>query len=77
MVYKIDSNDLTIMFKKHANSLVGKVLKRIEIITDREVLKDNVKELLHEEMRTLLSTLEAYHNGSIFTLQQKDSPNKG
>ena len=76
MDYKISKDYLNILFKAKARTIAGRVLRRIETISDVETLKDSIKDLVPEEMRDLLTTIEAYHNGAIFSLNQKDSTQK-
>ena len=44
-------------------SLSGKVMKRFEIIDDKKVLKNEVKELIYEELRNLRDLLVAGGTG--------------
>jgi hypothetical protein len=46
-----------------SKKLVGKCLKRFEIIEDKSVLKSNIKELIYEEMREFRDLILAYQNG--------------
>lgn len=46
-----------------SSNTVGKVLKRIEIIDDTQLLKKEVKELLYEQFRFFKDLLEAHNRG--------------
>jgi hypothetical protein len=46
-----------------SSKLVGKCLKRLEIIDDRETLKKELKELIYESSRELKDIFEAYSKG--------------
>ena len=48
-------------------SLVGKLLKRFEILEDRNALKSEARELIYEEMRKLGEILNAYEKVRVFT----------
>lgn len=76
MEYKISKDYLNLLFKAKARTIVGRVLRRIETISNVEPLKDSIKDLIPEEMRDLLTTIDAYHNGKIFSLTHKDSTQK-
>ena len=58
------------MLKDKANSLVGRILKRIELFDDQATLKKECKELLHESFRDIETTIKAYHNGVVMTLKK-------
>jgi len=76
MEYRISKDYLNLLFKAKARTIAGRVLRRIENISDVDDLKASIKDLIPEEMRDLLTTIEAYHNGIIFSLNQKDSVKK-
>lgn len=48
-------------------SLVGKLLKRFEIIENRDILKAESRELVYEELRRLTEILCAFEQGRILT----------
>ena len=50
-----------------SRTTVGKILKRIDIFDNTEVLKKEIKELIYEEYRTLKALLEAHSNGVLST----------
>jgi len=50
-----------------SRTTVGKILKRIDIFGDKDILKKEGKELIYEEYRTLKSLLEAHSNGVLST----------
>lgn len=58
-----------------SKKLVGKVLKRYEIVQDRNILKSEIKELIYEELRDFHGLLEAYQKGyeiSIFKFKNQN-----
>ncbi len=58
------------------SSLVGKLLKRFEILEDKNQIKAEAKELIYEEIRHLRDILLAYEQGremQIFKLKQPTS----
>jgi len=46
-----------------SKSLVGKLLKRFEIIEDKEIIKVDAKELIYEEFRQLRDLILAHNKG--------------
>jgi len=50
-----------------SRTTVGKILKRIDIFDDKEVLKKDVRELIYEEYRALKALFEAHSNGILST----------
>jgi hypothetical protein len=50
-------------FPFEASKLVGKCLKRFEIIDDKELLKKEVKELIYESFRDIINIVAAYEKG--------------
>lgn len=58
----------------HSSKTVGKVLKRLEISDNKEVIKTQIKEILYESHRDLRDLLIALNYGleiSIFNLNNK------
>jgi len=56
-------------------SLVGKLLKRTEILSDRNVLKQEIRELVYEEIRHLRDLILANNYGiniSVFKFKSKE-----
>jgi hypothetical protein len=49
-----------------STSTVGRVLKRFDVIENREELKKEVKELIYEEFRNLKVFIQAYNWGVEF-----------
>jgi len=47
----------------HSRSLVGKLLKRIEILENKESIKKVSKELIYESYRDLQELFKAYSKG--------------
>jgi len=50
-----------------SRTTVGKILKRVDLFSDTDVLKKEVKELIYEEYRALKALLEAHSNGLLCT----------
>ena len=50
-----------------SRSTVGKILKRVDLFEDKEVLKKDIKELIYEEYRSLKALLEAHSDGLLDT----------
>jgi len=50
-----------------SRTTVGKILKRIDLFGDKEILKKDCKELIYEEYRSLKALLEAYSSGLLST----------
>ena len=46
-----------------ASKLVGKIMKRFEIISERDVLRKSIKELVYESSRELKDIFNAYGRG--------------
>ena len=44
-------------------SMVGKIMKRFEIIENKEILKTEIKELVYEEIRHFKNLILAYDKG--------------
>lgn len=58
-----------------SSSLVGKMMKRFEILEDKNAIKASVKELTYEEFRNFTKILLAYKEGREFTaFQFKTNP---
>jgi len=55
-----------------ARNLVGKIMKRFEILDDKEAIKKEVKELIYENYRDLTSILKAFSYGVKFITPKKD-----
>ena len=60
---KISKRYLKELIDFQSKKLVGKVLKRYEIVQDRNTLKSEIKELIYEELRDFHGLLEAYNKG--------------
>lgn len=72
-MYTITKNTLNSILKRAFSSLVGKSCKRIEIIRDNEqlccetkinLIRDLIKELDYETMRSIEETVEAFSDGT-------------
>jgi hypothetical protein len=71
-MYIIDEKFLSSTLTLHARSLVGRICKQNEILSNRNdlaelqklsLLKDLCKELIYEEMRNLENQIKAYTEG--------------
>ncbi len=76
MKLAMDIDYLEELLKHESNGLVRKILKRHEIFgAEDKRLKNSVKELIHEEFRTLFSLLISAGRGvekSYFELKSRD-----
>ena len=54
---------LDTIFTKEFAKLVGKLLKRVEILEDKEYLKKEIKELIYESSREMRDIFLAYSAG--------------
>ena len=54
------------VLQKSASSLVGEVMKRFEILEDKEAIKADSKELIYEKFRELKSQIKAFNFGVKF-----------
>lgn len=52
--------------KNTASSLVGEVMKRFEILGNKDDIKYDTKELIYEKFRELKSVLKAFNYGVKF-----------
>lgn len=66
-VLKISENYLQELIDYTSKSLVGKLLKRFEIIEDKNVIKKDAKELIYEEFRQLRDLIKAHNEGRDLT----------
>jgi hypothetical protein len=55
----IDLNLLKQILTKQGNVLVGICSKRFEILEDKEAIKSEIRELIHEHNRNLFTMIEA------------------
>ena len=70
----IDEDYLAELIKYTSKSLVGKLLKRFEILHDNNMIKADSKELIYEEFRQLRDLIKAHNTGlniSIFNFKKK------
>ena len=74
-VLMINEDNLKELIDYISSSLVGKVLKRFEILDDKNAIKLNVKELIYEEFRQFRDLIIAHNSG--FNIRQfKFTPKK-
>jgi hypothetical protein len=62
-IYQIEADYLKELMDYSGKSLVGKILKRFEIIENRDIIKSDVKELVYEEIRQLRDLIVAHNRG--------------
>ena len=62
-VFQIDEEYLKELIDYAGKALVGKILKRFEIIENRETVKSDAKELVYEEFRQLRDLIIAHNRG--------------
>jgi hypothetical protein len=60
---QIDSEYLEELIDYVGRSAVGKILKRFEIIQDKDLLKASTKELIYESFRSFRDLLIAHNKG--------------
>lgn len=73
---KLSKRYLEELIDFESKKLVGKILKRYEIVNDRETLKSELKELIYEEFRQIRDLVLAYNKGyeiSIFKFTKKST----
>lgn len=51
------------VFQSESAKLVGKVMKRMELIQDRDILKKDVREVIYEQFREIRDIFYAYSSG--------------
>lgn len=64
------------LLKFHSNKTVGKIMKRIEICDNKEIMKTQIKELLYEQYRDLGDLLFALNYGRSITNFELKSKSK-
>ena len=50
-----------------SRATVGKILKRVDLFADKDILKREIKELIYEEYRAVKALLEAHSIGMLCT----------
>jgi len=71
---KVNETYLKELIDYVSSSLVGKALKRFEILDDKEAIKKETKELIYEEFRHFRDLIIAHNKGldiSIFKLKKE------
>ena len=61
----ISENLLNQIFQQESRKICGTIMKRYEIIEDKEVLKKEIKELIYEAYRNLRDIIIMYGKDSI------------
>jgi len=62
-VFQIEEDYLKELLDYAGKALVGKILKRFEIIDNRDIIKTDTKELVYEEFRQLRDLVIAHNRG--------------
>lgn len=62
-ILRIDSDYLKELLDYTGKSLVGKLLKRFEILENKDAIKAEAKELIYEEIRQLRDLVYAHNRG--------------
>lgn len=73
---QIDSEYLDELIDYVGRSTVGKILKRFEIIQDKDLLKASTKELIYESFRSFRDLLIAHNKGLQIHQFQLKTPSK-
>ena len=58
--------------KDWGKALVGKIMKRFEILDDKNAIKKDVKELIYENLRDLKTNIKAFNWGVKFNRTASD-----
>ena len=61
--YKLSAEYVDQLIKSFGAGLVGKIMKRMEISSNLPEIKQQIKNLVHEEMRTFKQLLDAHAAG--------------
>jgi len=70
--YKVSEEFLDDLISKSSKSLVGIVMKRFEVLEDKEAIKASVKELIYENYRNFKELLKSFSFGVKFISKPKD-----
>ena len=62
-IFQIEEDYLKELIDYTGKALVGKILKRFEIIENRDIIKSDTKELVYEEFRMLRDLIIAHNRG--------------
>ena len=62
-IFQIEEDYLKELIDYAGKALVGKILKRFEIIENRDIIKSDTKELVYEEFRSLSDLIIAHNRG--------------
>ena len=62
-VFQIDEDYLKELLEYTGKCLCGKLMKRFEIVENRDVLKSESKELVYEQIRQLRDLIIAHNRG--------------
>jgi len=72
----ISQEFLEYILSTSAKTLVGKVAKRFELMTNKDEIKIHVKELIYENFRDLEECFKAYSKGILTGSIKFDRPQK-
>jgi hypothetical protein len=64
--YTVSQDYLDKLIEQSSKCLVGKILKRHEIVNDSDTLKKDIKELIYEHFRDLKTFISAFNCGVKF-----------
>lgn len=64
--YRVSEEYLNKIMEKWSRVLVGQVMKRFEILDDKQAIKASVKELIYENTRVLKELIESFDLGIKF-----------
>jgi hypothetical protein len=64
--YRVSEEYLNKIMEKWSRVLVGQVMKRFEILDDKQAIKVSVKELIYENTRVLKELIESFDSGIKF-----------
>lgn len=64
--YTISKEYLDSVTDSWVNALVGKIMKRFEILNNKEDIKKSVKELIYENIRDLKTNIRSFSYGVKF-----------
>lgn len=73
---KINEEYLGELITYNSKALVGKILKRFEILGNKEAVKSATKELIYEQFREFRNLILAHDKGLNMTIFKFETPKK-
>lgn len=64
--YRVSEEYLNKVMDKWSRIVVGQIMKRFEILDDKQAIKVSVKELIYENTRVLKELIESFDSGIKF-----------